>query len=168
MKVKKGNAIRGPGNNSMTLPNSLPNSIDITQLPFGGFLPPCVLAASEAFNPILRSKVFKDTADHIHADVRALVSKFGHAKRAESTVNSVKKESCFLSLGAPKPVQALLEFPIGHLDYGQKVIDVRPGVVLARMPALGTLLQGFVIPFFVLFDVRRSMLIYRPTSKPRW
>ena len=65
------------------LPNSLPISFDITQLPPGGFLPPGILAASKAFNLILRSQVFEDAPDHIHTDVRALVLKFGHAERTE-------------------------------------------------------------------------------------
>lgn len=134
------------------LPNSLPISFDITQLPLGGFLPPGILAASKAINLILRPQVFQDTADHIHADVRTLVLQFGHAERTEATVDSVKNETCFLALGTLKPAEALLEFPIGRPDDGKNVIDVWPGVVFAFMPVLGTLLQGFVIPFLVLFD----------------
>ena len=36
------------------LPNSLPNSFDITQLPLGGFLPLSVLTTSKAFNLVFR------------------------------------------------------------------------------------------------------------------
>jgi hypothetical protein len=134
------------------LPNSLPNSFDITQLPIGGFLPPGVLPAPKAFNLILRPQIFQNSADHIHADVRAFVLKFGHVERAEDTVDSMQNESCFLALGTFDPTEALLEFPIGRSDDEKNVVDVWPGVMFALMPALGALLQGFVIPFLVLFD----------------
>jgi hypothetical protein len=58
----------------------------------------------------------------------------------------------FLTPGNLKPTEALLEFSIGHLDDGKNVIDVWPRSVLTLEPALGALLQGFVIPFLVLFD----------------
>ena len=115
-------------------------------------MPPGVLAASKAFNLGLRPQVFKDAADHIHADVRACVLEFSHAERTESGVDSVKNESCFLALGTLNSPEALLEFLAGHSDDGKSVIDVWPGVVFALIPALGALLQGFVIPFLVLFD----------------
>jgi hypothetical protein len=57
----------------LTLLISLPNSFGITQFPFGGFLPPGILTASQAFDPIFRPQVFQDTSDHIHADIRALL-----------------------------------------------------------------------------------------------
>jgi hypothetical protein len=134
------------------LPNSIPNSFDITQLPLGGFLPPGVLAASEAFNLFFRPQIFQHPADHIHADVRAPVLNFGHAEGTESTVYSMKNETRFLSLGTPELAETLLEFTIGHLDDGKNVIDIWPGVMFALVPALGALLQGFVIPLLVLFD----------------
>ena len=137
---------------SLILPNSLPNSSDITQLPIGGFLPPGILAASKAFNLILRPQVFQDAADHIHADVRALVLKFGYAERTESGVDSMKDETRFLPPGTLKPTEALLEFPIGCSDDGKNIVEVWPGGVFALMPTLRALLQGFVIPFLVLFD----------------
>jgi hypothetical protein len=134
------------------LPNSLPNSIDITQLPPGCFLPTGVLATSKAFNLIFRQQIFQNAADQIHADVLAPVMKFGHAERTKTAVNGVKKKTRFLTLGTLKPAEALLEFPIGHLDGRKQVIDVRPRIVFALMPVLGTLRQGFVIAFLVLFD----------------
>ena len=134
------------------IPNSLPNSFDIAQLPIGGFLPPGFLAASKAFNLILRPQAFQDAADHVHADIGTLILKFGHAERTESCVDSMKDKARFLPLGNLKPTEALLEFSIGHLDDGKNVIDVWPRSVLTLVPALGALLQGFVIPFLVLFD----------------
>lgn len=134
------------------LPNSLPNSFDITQFPISGFLPPGVLPAPKAFNLILHPQGFQNSADHIHADVRAFVLKFGHTERTEDTVDSVKNESCLLAFGTLKPTEALLEFPIGRSDDEKNVVDVWPGVVFALMPTLGALLQGFVISILVLFD----------------
>ena len=81
------------------IPNSLPNSFDIAQLPIGGFLPPGFLAASKAFNLILCPQAFQDAADHVHADVGTLILKFGHAERTESGVDSVKDKTRFLPLG---------------------------------------------------------------------
>jgi hypothetical protein len=48
--------------------------------------------------------------------------------------------------------KALLKLSISGFDDKKGVIDVRPGIVLASMPVVGALLQGFVIPFLVLFD----------------
>jgi hypothetical protein len=59
----------------------LPNSFDITQFPISGFLPPGALPAPKAFNLIFHPQVFQNSADHIHADVRAFVLKFGHIER---------------------------------------------------------------------------------------
>lgn len=105
----------------ITLPSSLPNSIDITQLPLGGFLPTGILAAAKALNLIFCPQVLQHPADHIHADVRALVLNFRHAERTESTVDSMKNETRFLTLGALELAEALLEFPIGHLDDGKNI-----------------------------------------------
>jgi hypothetical protein len=132
--------------------NSLPNSFDIAQLPIGGFLPPGFLAASKAFNLILRPQTFQDGADLVHADVGTLILKFSHAERTESSVDSMKDKARFLPPGNLKPTEALLEFSIDHLDDGKNVIDLWPKSVLTLVPALGALLQGFVIPFLVLFN----------------
>lgn len=47
---------------------------------------------------------------------------------------------------------ALFEFPICALDDKKYVVDIRPGVVFALVPALGALLKGFVITLLVLFN----------------
>jgi hypothetical protein len=75
-------------------------------LPFG------FLAASKAFNLIPGPQVFQNTPDHIHADTRASVLKFGHAERRVSPVDGMKDEACFLALGTLKLADALLEFLI--------------------------------------------------------
>jgi len=64
----------------------------------------------------------------------------------------LKHEASFLALGALKLTETLLEFSICHLDDGEKIVDVRPGVVGAFVPALGAPLQGFVVPILVLLD----------------
>jgi hypothetical protein len=46
-----------------SLPNPLPNLLDITQLPLSGFLPPGFLAAPKAFNLIFRPQIFQNTPD---------------------------------------------------------------------------------------------------------
>jgi hypothetical protein len=112
-----------------SLPNSLPTSFDITQLPLGSFLPPRVLTASKAFNLIFRPQVLEDTADHIHADVRAPSLKFGHAERTESSVDSVKNETRFLAFRTLKLAETLLEFMICHLDDGKNAIDIWPRIM---------------------------------------
>lgn len=58
----------------------------------------------------------------------------------------------FFAPGALKLTDALLKLTICHLDDEKNVIDVWPRVVFSLVPALGALLQGFVISFLVLFD----------------
>lgn len=116
------------------------STLYVPQFPLSGFLPPGVQAASKAFNLILCPQVFQDVPDHFHADVRALVLKFGHADSADDAVDSVKNETRFLALGTLNSAEALLEFPIGQNDDGKNVIDVWPSfrsstlttVILAR------------------------------------
>jgi hypothetical protein len=118
--------------------------LSITQLPLVGFLPPGFLAASKAFSLVFRPQVLQNTPDHIHADIRASVLKFCHTERPLSPVHGLKNEACFLALGTLKLAEALLEFPIRHLNDGKNVIDIWPGVTFALVPALGALLQRFV------------------------
>jgi len=52
----------------------------------------------------------------------------------------MNNKSRLFSPGALKPAEALLEFPVCHLDDGENVIDVGPWIVFALMPTEGTLL----------------------------
>lgn len=101
---------------------------------------------------MLRPSFFQDISYQIHADVGAFVLDDRHAERTESAVDSVKNETGFLAPGTIELAEALLEFTVGQLDDGNKVIDVWPRIMRTLMPALGALFQGFVIPILVLFD----------------
>jgi hypothetical protein len=90
--------------------------------------------------------------DHIHTDIRAFTPQFGYAERARHLVNGVKDKMGFLSFWKVKLVESLLEFPIRRLDDGKQVVDIWPGIMAAVVPIVGALLQGFIIPFFVLLD----------------
>ena len=48
---------------------------------------------------------------------------------------------------------SLFEFFVGVFKNEQQIVHVRPWILLALVPALGTLLQGFVVTLFVLFSV---------------
>ncbi len=77
---------------------------------------------------------------------------FGNTERTGSPANSLKHEACLFTFGTLKLAEALFEFPVCCFDDEKGVIDVRPGIVFALVPAVGALLKGFIVPFLVLFD----------------
>lgn len=73
--------------------------------------------------------------------------------------------------------QTLFEFPVGGFYDEKGVIDVRPGIMFALVPAMGALLQGFVVPFLVLLnetlqtdvsaDLESQMVALQEQKEPR-
>jgi hypothetical protein len=49
-------------------------------------------------------------------------------------------------------IDAIFKFTISVFENGKNVIDIRPWVMFAFMPALRALLKCFVIAFLVLFN----------------
>ena len=108
-------------------------------MPFAGLSPLGILAPSQALHPIFRPQLFHDTPDHVHANIRALVPKFCHAKGAVSPIDSLEYEGCFLSFGTVKLAEALLEFLVCDLEDEKGVIDVGPGILFTIVPAASLL-----------------------------
>ena len=73
-------------------------------------------------------------------------------KRAKCPVNGMKNEIRLFSSRALKLPETRLELPVCGLDNEKDIIDVWPWIVLALVPAVGALLQGFVVAFLVLLD----------------
>jgi hypothetical protein len=76
--------------------------------------------------------------------------KFGYAKRTLRPVNGAKYEGRLFPFRSTKPPEAVLEFSVCRFNNEEDEIDVGPGVVSALVPAVGALLQGFVVPFLDL------------------
>jgi hypothetical protein len=87
-----------------------------TQFPFADLTPLGILAAAQALDQILRPQVLQHTPDHVHAEIRAHVAKFGDGERAERPVDSLKHEACLLAFGTLKLAKALLELPASGFD----------------------------------------------------
>jgi len=51
-----------------------------------------------------------------------------------------------------KQPEPRFKLSVRALDNEENIVDVRPWVVLALVPAVGALLKGFAVPFLVLFD----------------
>ncbi len=49
-------------------------------------------------------------------------------------------------------IDTIFKFTISIFENGENIIDIRPWVMLAFMPALRALLKRFIITFFVLFN----------------
>ena len=117
-----------------------------------GLAPLGTLAAAQAFHLILRSKVFQYTTNHVHADIRALLLNLGDPERAGSSADSSKNKARFLSFWTLQLTDALLKLPVSGLEDEKEVVDVWPRIVVSIVPAVGALLERFVVAFLVLLD----------------
>ena len=134
------------------LPISLPNSLGITQLPVFRLAPFRTLAATQAFHLFLCPQLLQHPADHIHADIRAFLTKPGYAKRILHPVNGTKDKASLFSSGDFHPPEAIFKFSVSCLDDKKDVVDIWPRVVFSFVPTVRALFQGFIVPLLVLLD----------------
>jgi hypothetical protein len=78
--------------------------------------------------------------------------KFGNAKTATCPVNGAQNEIRLFPSRALKLPETRFKLPVCGLDNEKNIIDVRPRIVFALVPAVGALLKSFVVPLLVLFD----------------
>lgn len=77
-------------------------------MPLAGLALLGILAAAQAFHPILRPKVFQYTTNHVHANIWALIVNLGDPERAGSAADSLKNRVRFLSFRTLQLTDALL------------------------------------------------------------
>lgn len=108
-------------------------------------LPAGIPAASQDFKPALLTPTIHHPTNHFPAHIGTKLFNLSDAERLCHAAQGMLHNLGFGATRTICPTDPVLKLSADFLENRQKVVHIRPGIMAACMPVVGTLRQGFVV-----------------------